>query len=59
MKMYKASPENYKGNYGEVSGIIRMALTGRTNTPDMYEICKILGKEKITARLNRCIELLK
>ena len=58
MKVYKLNPENFKGNYGEVSGIIRMALTGRTNTPDMYEICKILGKEKVSQRLDRCIETL-
>lgn len=59
MKEYKANPQNYKGNYGEVSSIIRMALTKRSNTPDMYEICKILGKQEIIRRLDKCIEFLK
>lgn len=56
MKIYKQNPENYKGNYGEVSSIIRMALTKRTNTPDMYEICKLLGKQEVINRLQRCID---
>ena len=58
MKEYKANPQNYKGNYGEVSSIIRMALTKRSNTPDMYEICKILGKEEVVRRLDKCIKYL-
>jgi len=58
MKLYKENPENYKGNYGEVSSIIRMALTGRTNTPDLFEICKLLGKEEVVKRLNKCAEML-
>ena len=55
MKIYKQNPTEYKGNYGEVSSIIRMALTKRSNTPDMYEICKLLGKTEVVNRLKKCI----
>lgn len=58
MKAYKQNPQNYKGNYGEVSSIIRMALTKRSNTPDMYEICKLLGKQEVVNRLQKCINSL-
>ena len=58
MKEYKKNPTAYKGNYGEVSSIIRMALTKRSNTPDMYEICKLLGKQEVVNRLNKCIQSL-
>ncbi len=52
VKEYKANPEKYKGHVGDVSTVIRVALTGRTNTPDMYEIMKVLGKKSIEARLS-------
>ena len=51
VKEYKANPEAYKAHVGDVSTVIRVALTGRTNTPDMYEIMKVLGKESIEKRL--------
>lgn len=51
VKEYKVNPEQYKGHVGDVSTVIRVALTGRTNTPDMYEIMKVLGKKSIEARL--------
>ena len=44
MKTYKADPESFKGNPGEVSTVIRMAVTGRTNTPDLCGIMKALGE---------------
>ena len=52
MKAYKANPENYKGSVGDVSMILRIAVTGRTNSPDMHEIMRILGKERVLSRLN-------
>ena len=52
VKEYKASPEAFKGHVGDVSSVIRVAVTGRTNTPDLYEILKLLGREKVLARLN-------
>ncbi len=50
-KQYKANPDAYKGHVGDVSMILRVAVTGRQNSPDMYEVMRILGKEKVTARL--------
>jgi len=56
VKEYKKAPENYKGHCGDVSGIIRVAITGRQNTPDLYEICRILGKKEIIKRLNKVLK---
>ncbi len=50
VKEFKANPEKYKAHVGDVSTVLRVALTGRTNTPDMYEIMQILGKESIEKR---------
>lgn len=58
MKQYKANPALFKGHYGDISGWIRMAVTGRTNTPDLYEIFKILGREEIVRRLHLCVKLI-
>lgn len=51
VKEYKANPEAYKGHVGDISTVIRVKLTGRCNTPDLYEIMKILGKERILNRI--------
>ncbi len=51
VKAYKASPELYKGHVGDVSTFIRIALTGKTNSPDLFEITKILGKERVIQRI--------
>ena len=51
-KDYKANPENYKGNISDVSNVIRVALTGRQMSPDMYEIMQVMGKEATIKRLN-------
>ncbi len=50
VKEYKANPDAYKAHVGDVSTVLRVALTGRTNTPDMYEIMQVLGKESIEKR---------
>ena len=59
MKTYKANPEAYKGNIADASNIVRVALTGRSNTPDLYEIMKLLGAEKINDRINYVLSNLK
>lgn len=51
VKEYKKSPEKYKGHVGDVSTIIRLAVTGRTNTPDLYSIMQLLGNERVLKRL--------
>ena len=53
VKEFKANPDAYKAHVGDVSTVLRVALTGRTNTPDMYEIMQVLGKESTINRLNR------
>ncbi len=50
VKEFKANPGMYAAHVGDVSTVLRVALTKRTNTPDMYEIMQILGKEKIEKR---------
>ena len=52
VKEYKANPDAYKAHVGDVSTVLRVALTARTNTPDMYEIMQVLGKESIEKRLD-------
>lgn len=59
VKEFKANPDKYKAHVGDVSTVIRVALTSRTNTPDMYEIMQVLGKDRITKRLETAIEKLK
>ena len=50
VKEFKANPNAYKAHVGDLSTVLRVALTGRTNTPDMYEIMQVLGKESIEKR---------
>ena len=52
MKEYKENPEKFKGNVADVSTVIRVAVTTSSQTPDLYEILKLLGKEKIIKRIN-------
>jgi glutamyl-tRNA synthetase len=56
VKEFKANPEMYKAHVGDVSTALRIALTGRSNTPDMYEIMKVLGKESIAKRFKKAKE---
>lgn len=58
VKEYKKSPEAYKGHVGDLSSVIRLAVTGRTNTPDLCTIMQLLGKEKVAARLTAFAEKL-
>lgn len=50
VKEYKANPDMYKGHIGDISTVIRVKLTGKSNTPDLYEIMQVLGKESIIKR---------
>ena len=54
-KEYKAEPEKYKGSAGDLSGILRLAVTGRENTPDLCGIMSVLGREKCVKRINEYI----
>ncbi len=59
VKEFKANPDKYKAHVGDVSTVLRVALTARTNTPDMYEIMNVLGKDRIKERFETAIKNLK
>ena len=52
MKAYKADPTAFKGNVADVSMFLRLAVTGKLNSPDMYAVMQILGKDKVAERIN-------
>ena len=58
VKEYKKNPEAFKGHVGDVSTVIRLAVTGRKNTPDLCSIMKLLGKDTVSARINGIVESL-
>ena len=55
-KVYKNDPHSYKGHVGDISNILRVAVTGRTASPDMYTVMQILGREKVLTRLTAAKE---
>ncbi len=55
-KEYKANPENYKGHAGDLSTVLRIAVTGRRNTPDLCSIMWVLGKEKCLNRIDAMLK---
>ena len=59
IKEYKKNPDAYKGNVSDVTGVIRVSLTSKTNTPDLYEIMKLLGLDEIKERFTKCINNIK
>ena len=52
MKEYKENPDNYKGHIGDFCEGLRYVISGRTQTPDLYEITKLLGKNRLIERIN-------
>lgn len=56
VKEYKRHPEDFKGHAGDVSTILRIAITGRRNTPDLCSILYLLGKERVLDRLQSALE---
>ena len=55
MKAYKADPTAYPGNVSDVAEMLRIATTGLANTPDLWTIMQILGKDEVIARLEQAI----
>ena len=51
VKAYKENPDSYKGHVGDISTVIRVSLTGRANTPDLYEIMQVLGEKEVKSRI--------
>lgn len=56
MKEYKAEPEKYVGSIADFSSIVRMAVTNRKNTPDIYSIMQLLGKDITISRMQDTID---
>ncbi len=52
-KEYKKNPENYKGSVAHACEVIRVSVTNRTMTPDLYEILKLIGKDRIKERISK------
>lgn len=55
VKEYKQNPDAFKGHVGDVSTVIRVAVTSRTNTPDLYYIMQILGTNEVMSRIDDAI----
>ena len=56
VKAYKAEPDKFKGHVGDVSMFLRVAVTGKLNSPDMYAVMNILGEEKVRERIGALIK---
>lgn len=54
-KLYKQNPGDYKGHIGDISMVIRIAVCGRQNAPDLYLVMQILGLERVLSRIDRAI----
>ena len=57
-KQYKADPQGYKGHAGDLSTVLRIAVTGRRNTPDLCSIMQVLGSETCISRIDAAINSL-
>ncbi len=58
VKEYKKNPDQYLGHVGDVSTVVRVAVTGRKNTPDLFSIMTVIGKDRVLERLNAAINSL-
>ena len=58
MKEYKANPDAYPGSVADVSGFLRVAVTGRTNSPDLYTVMQLLGYDRTVRRIRAAMEAL-
>jgi glutamyl-tRNA synthetase len=54
-KEYQANPKKYKGKVGDVAMVVRVALTGKKQTPDLYEIMQVMGESRVRARIKEYI----
>ena len=58
MKAYKADPTAFPGTVADVSGFLRLAITGKQNAPDLYTVMQILGADRSKARIQTVIDAL-
>ena len=56
MKKYKENPDKYKGSIADFSTVLRVGLTSKSMTPDLYEIMKLFGKDKMQERFKKALE---
>ena len=59
VKDYKENPDDYNGHVGDVCEFIRVAITSLTMTPDLYELLRLLGEDRIKNRFNKFSEYMK
>jgi len=57
-KLFKKEPDKYPGHVGDVSSFVRIAVTGKQNSPDLYEVMQILGEDRVRARISDQISAL-
>ena len=55
-KTYKQNPTEYAGSISDTSKFIRIAITGRENSPELYSIMKILGEKECVNRINTLVK---
>ena len=58
MKAYKQNPDDFPGTVADVSTFLRLAVTGKTNSPDLYTVMQILGYDRTVARIRKAMEQL-
>ena len=58
MKAYTADPDAFPGTVADTSTFIRQAVTGKTNSPDLYTVMQILGYDRTVARIKAVMETL-
>ncbi|WRS26550.1 glutamate--tRNA ligase [Oscillospiraceae bacterium MB08-C2-2] len=58
MKEYKKNPEAFGGHVGDVSMVLRIAVTGRQNSPDLHQVMSLLGAERVIARIKAAVQAL-
>ena len=56
MKAYKADPTAFPGTVADVSNFIRLAVTGKTNAPDLHTVMQILGKDRSEERIRKALD---
>lgn len=54
-KDYKKNPDMYKGHVGDVSSVVRLAVVGRSTSPDIWELQQIMGEEKVKSRIKKAM----
>ena len=54
-KEYESNPDKYNGSIGDIAMIIRIAITKKTKTPDLYQIIQVLGEDRVKERIQECI----